>query len=242
MMGQCYSCSRSSESACVPLIADLEIPAIRIREVKALELAVHVRLRVQSPFFQFGFHFGSVPGIDAPGDVVDQTRNRWLIRTFRCVLVSGAISHDDAAHIANLHRALLLAIVVNNLPTHKVAIESGASPIVGDSIGNVIEPHRLPGSRRARWRDGRLCGLFLRGRKRSRSGRHAKSKRLDQLPARQLPRLKILQQSADDPLHRTSSGLGRPNAQESYASLGTLTIVEAGQQSLVASGWHDLSA
>ena len=58
------SLARRSEPARVPLIADLEIPAVRIAEVEALELAIHVGLWVQTAFFEFGLHFGSVPGLD----------------------------------------------------------------------------------------------------------------------------------------------------------------------------------
>src|SRR5215469_17103265 len=194
--------SRRSELSRVRLVADLEIPAVRITEVEALELAVHVGLRIQASLFELLLNFGSVPWLDTPGDVVDQTSDSRLIRASRCARVSRAISDDDAAHIPDLHRALLLAVVVNDLPSHQVAIERGASPVVGDSVGDVIEPHRLPRRRGARWRDAGLFRWLLRDHERSRSGRHAKSKRLDQLPARQLPCLKILQQSADDVLHR----------------------------------------
>src|SRR5215470_1949811 len=195
--------SRRSELSRVRLVADLEIPAVRIIEVEALELAVHVGLRFQAPLFEFLLHFGSVPWLETPRDVVDQTGDSRLIRASRCACVSRAISDDDAAHIPDLHRALLLAVVVNDLPSHQVAIERGASPVVGDSVGYVIEPHRLPRRRGVRWRDAGLFRRLLRDHERSWSGRYPKSKRLDQLPARQLPRLKILQQSADDLLHQT---------------------------------------
>src|SRR5215471_13592718 len=195
--------SRRSELSRVRLVADLEIPAVRIIEVEALELAVHVGLRIQAPLFEFLLHFGSVPWLDTPRDVVDQTGDSRLIRASRCACVSRAISDDDAAHIPDLHRALLLAVVVNDLPSHQVAIERGASPVVGDRVGDVIKPHRLPRRWRVRWRDAGFFGRLLRGRECSRSGRHPKSKRLDQLSTRQFPRLKILQQSADDMLHRT---------------------------------------
>src|SRR5215470_16109431 len=198
--------SRRSELSRVRLVADLEIPAVRIIEVEALELAVHVGLRIQAPLFEFLLHFGSVPWLDTPRDVVDQTGDSRLIRASRCACVSRAISDDDAAHIADLHRALLLAVVVNDLPSHQVAIESGASPVVGDSVGDVIEPHRLPRRWGPLWRNAVLFRRLLRRHERSRSGRHGKSKRLDQLPARQLPSFKILQQSADDLLHRTLLG------------------------------------
>ena len=171
--------------------------------MKALELAVHIRLWVQAALFEFNLHSGSVPGIDTPGDMVDQTGDGRLIGASGTTRVSGAISDDDAAHISDLHRALLLAVVVNDLPSHQVAIENGASPVVGDNVGDVIEPHRLPRRRRARWRDTGYPRWLLCRRERRRSGRHAKSKHLDQLPTRQLPRLKILQQPADDLLHRT---------------------------------------
>ncbi len=55
-----------SELARIRLIADLEIPAIRIVDVKTLELAVHVGPWVQAVFFEFGLHFGSVPRIYTP--------------------------------------------------------------------------------------------------------------------------------------------------------------------------------
>src|SRR5215472_16967859 len=199
-----------SELARVRLIADLKIPAVRVAKVKALEPAVHVGPRVQTAFFEFGLHFGSVPGLDTPRDVVDQTRYSRPIRAPCCARVFGAISDDDAAHIADLHRALLLAVVVNDLPPHQVAIESGASPVVGDTVGDVIEPHRLPRRWGPRWRDAGLFRRLLRRHECSRSGRHGKSKRLDQLPARQLPRFKIMQQSADDLLHRTLLGAASP--------------------------------
>jgi hypothetical protein len=154
--------------------------------VKALELAVHVGLWLQAAFFEFGLHFGSVPGLDTPGDVVDQTGDIRPIRASRCARVSGAISDDDAARIADLHRALLLAVVVNDLPSHQVAIERGGSPVVGDSVGDVIESHRLPRRQGARWRDTGFFRRLLRGRERSRSSHHAKRKGLDQLSTRQL--------------------------------------------------------
>ena len=44
------------------------------------------------------------------------------IRASVYALVSGAIADDDAARIADLHRALLLAVVVNDLPSPKVGI------------------------------------------------------------------------------------------------------------------------
>jgi len=118
--------------------------------VEALELAVHVGLWVQAAFFEFSLHFGSAPGLNTPGDVVDQTGDSRPIRASRSARVPGTISDDDAAHIADLHRALLLAVVANDLLSHQVAIERGAPPVVGHSVGDVIEPHRLPRRRGAR--------------------------------------------------------------------------------------------
>jgi hypothetical protein len=44
----------------------LEIPAVRIVDVEALELTDHVGLWVQAAFFEFGLYFGNVPGLDTP--------------------------------------------------------------------------------------------------------------------------------------------------------------------------------
>jgi len=53
-----------------------------------MELTVHVGLWVQAALFEFGLHFGSVPGLDTPGDVVDQTGDRRPIRA------SVYVTHD----------------------------------------------------------------------------------------------------------------------------------------------------
>src|SRR5215470_2127704 len=98
-----HTCSRRSELARVRLIADLEIPAVRILDVKTLELAVHVGLWVQAAFFEFGLHFSSVPGLYTPRDVVDHTGDSRLSRASRGALVSCAISDNDAANIADFH-------------------------------------------------------------------------------------------------------------------------------------------
>ena len=108
--------------------------------MEALELAVHVGLRIQAALFELLLHFGGVPWLDTPGDVVDQTGDRRLIRASRCARLSRAISNDDAAHIPDLHRALLLAVVVNDLPSHEVAIERGEQRRRGRSVeAGVVE-------------------------------------------------------------------------------------------------------
>src|SRR5262245_30082658 len=49
------------------LIADLQIPAVRVLDVEALEvLAHHVRPRIQSAAFELRFHFVRVPRLHAP--------------------------------------------------------------------------------------------------------------------------------------------------------------------------------
>ena len=87
-------------------------------------------------------------------------------------LLFGTISTDPAVFsgvvvllcAVALVAGLLLAVVVNDLPSHQVAIERGASPVVGDSVGDVIEPHRLPRRWRVRWWDAGFFGRLLSGR------------------------------------------------------------------------------
>ena len=63
--------------------------------MEALEFAVHVGLRIQAALFEFLLHLGSVPWLDTPGDVVDQTGDSRAIRASCCALVSCAIPDDD---------------------------------------------------------------------------------------------------------------------------------------------------
>jgi len=190
-------------------VADLQIPAVRILHVEALEVvADHVRPGLQTALLELGLHALGVPLVDAVGHVVDDAGDRrWRRLSARCTGVRLApVPDDDLADVADLHRALVLAVVVPDLPAHEIAVEGGALAVVGDGVGNVIEPDGLERRRRRRGGDGRDTPLRQRGTGR-RGGDRRQREALYELPPRHLAALEVGQQTSDHGLHTASTKL-----------------------------------
>ena len=95
------------------LVADLQIPAVGIFHVEALEvLAHHVGPRMQSAALELGFHLVGVPRLHAPGDVIDDAGQRRTIalaaarrrrgRRGRVAAPLTIVADDDFADVADL--------------------------------------------------------------------------------------------------------------------------------------------
>src|SRR2546426_6522473 len=108
-------------AAVLRLIADLQIPSVRIGDVPALEVvADHVRPGFQTALLELRLHLVGVPGLHAPGDVIDHAGDRRTCRLPRLAVPGrlhagrrlrvrrgvAPVADDDTADVANLQRAL----------------------------------------------------------------------------------------------------------------------------------------
>ena len=189
-------------------VADLQIEAVGILHMEALEVAVVVGHRRQSALLQLGLHCFRVPRLDAPAESVERRharRARTALaaapgRTRTCGGRGGSrrrgrrdvsTANGEAAPVADVeHRQL--AVVAANGPVHQRLVKGGFLRVVGGLAGQVVEQHGLPSRGRERQlRRGRVAlrsaglgaaALSLReGRCRPQGGCHPK--RLQQLPA-----------------------------------------------------------
>src|SRR5262245_44226450 len=122
------------------LIADLQVPAVGVLDMEALEVvAHHIGPRAQAALLELRLHLVRVPRLHAPRDVIDDAgdRRRWRLAGARRRGIGGAlpaVADDDLADVADLHRALVVAVVVADVPTHQIAIERRALAVVGDGV------------------------------------------------------------------------------------------------------------
>jgi hypothetical protein len=166
------SAGRALTTILTAAVADLEIEAVRILDVEALEVAVVVGDRREPALAQLRIDLFRVPRLDAPAETVEHrvarrarpaaapaTATRGRVRV-GAVGIRGsgfgirrrrgrgdvAAAQNQAAPIADVeHR--LLAVVAPNLPVHERGVVGGLFRIVRDLARQMIEEHGLPASR-----------------------------------------------------------------------------------------------
>src|SRR5438105_13819846 len=161
------------------LVADLEIPAVRIANVEALEvLAHHVGTRIEAATLELRLHGARVPRLNAPRNVVDHagdrrsgcrisSATRVRCRGLRCrgrgrgarlcatggrrLPLSTRVADDDTADAVDVDEGLRPRVVLY-FPPHETGVEVDAALVVGHGVRDVVQPNGLPGCSRMRRR------------------------------------------------------------------------------------------
>jgi hypothetical protein len=162
-----FAVGRALTTVLAAAVADLQIEAVRILDVKALEVAVIVGDRREPALAQLRFDLLRVPRLDAPAETVEHRVAR-RARSAAAATATGSVgvgirgrrgrcdvaaAHKEPAPVADVeHR--LFAVVAPNLPVHERGVVRGLFRVVHDLTRQVIEEHSLP--------PGRLEGKFRR--------------------------------------------------------------------------------